>query len=155
MQVLYTFEHKILPGIFYENPEMLVTRLLEDKDKCWRLTTLYLTTLYLDVLTNVGSKPLGKFEARKIELADGFYGVEVDCPVVDGMEFFVLNTRFYMLLDSEKRGAFVTIEADPTGNFVCGWSSPSVHMNFGKEKDYASKEDMLVSCAKAMISARK
>lgn len=150
MQVLYAFEHKILPYIFYENPEMLVTCLLEDKDKCWRLNALY-----MDVLTNSGSTSLGKFEARKIELADGLYGVEVDCPIVDKMEFFVLNTRFYMLLDSEKRGAFITIEADPTGNFVCGWSSPSTHMNFGKEKDYASKEDMLVSCAKAMISARK
>lgn len=150
MQALYIFEHKILPSAFYENPEMIITRLLEDKDKCWRLTTLY-----LDVLTNVGSEPLGKFEARKMELADGFYGVEVDCPVVDGMEFFVLNTRFYMLLDSEKRGAFITIEADPTGNFVCGWSSPKTHMNFGKEEDYANKEEMLVSCAKAMISSRK
>ena len=150
MQALYIFENKILPSIFYENPEMIVTSLLEDKDKCWRLNVLYAA-----FLTNVGSEPLGKFEARKMELADGFYGVEVDCPVVDGMEFFVLNTRIYMLLDSEKRGAFVTIEADPTGNFVCGWSSPEAHMNFGKEEDYANKEEMLVSCAKAMISSRK
>ena len=125
----YQFEHKFLPGMFFEHPEALITLLLDDASKlCSIIGDIF------DYAKIENPYSPDDFKAEPVKIDENNYAIQITLPepFTEPLSYF-----HYIFFDIDfKKTAYFCLEKgnDFFGKeepFLCGWDSDHNHLNFG------------------------
>ena len=123
--IRYFFEHKLIPELFYQNPEALI-QYMRDKG-AFDLWGRFTKANNLDIFYSEAD-----FEVRDLSQAGGLQMVMISLPKPPDSP---LCFRIYLCCDpTANKAAVFTVEyEDLLGDscFICGWSQEGSHQNYG------------------------
>ena len=151
MKFLYYFEHKFLPELFYMDPTRCIMQ--------FTATKVTPNFIYHDSASRAGLPVLGNFESHGISALDESKQVLVymlECPFPEGGSFAALAKFIFLLVNPTKNiGAYITLEPDRAGAFLCGWTKKGVHTNFGVLNNENDLDKQLKLCYEALVTEQE
>lgn len=126
IQLLYHFEHQVLPLLFYQNPEEVCMMLCKDGTS-YDVFDSWVKTNKIDCVYNKNDFKVT--DITKENMAD-LLAIKLTFPKPD---MPLLCYSSFMIYDKKTgRARYYTIEKSNNNKiYMCGWSKKAQHLNFG------------------------
>ena len=124
--VRYSFEHRMLPQMFYRDPSSLIELLTEDIGLyvAWRL---HCKNFGIEI---PGGNPR-QFKVEQVRVDDSTSAFILTMPPPEKIAHNQCRYIFLMFDKTLKKLAYYTLEEDIDADFICGWDANGNHLNYG------------------------